>query len=140
MYKIYADMTVDLFHAGHVRFLESAKSLGDYLLVGVHSDEVNSRYKRPPIVSMQDRIDVVSGCRYVDEVIGNVPWIVSKELLEEHNIDLVVHAHPESEIKIFEKCYAYPMSIGKFKRLEYSGGITTSEIMRRVIERHGKNR
>ena len=38
---VYVDGTFDLFHVGHIEFLKRAKALGDYLLVGVHDDQVN---------------------------------------------------------------------------------------------------
>ena len=38
MIRVYADMVGDLFHYGHVEFLEKARALGDYLIVGVHGD------------------------------------------------------------------------------------------------------
>jgi ethanolamine-phosphate cytidylyltransferase len=37
---VYVDGTFDLFHTGHIEFLKRAKELGDYLLVGVHDDQV----------------------------------------------------------------------------------------------------
>jgi len=39
---VYVDGTFDLFHLGHIEFLKRARALGDYLLVGVHDDQVNS--------------------------------------------------------------------------------------------------
>lgn len=38
---VYVDGTFDLFHTGHIEFLKRAKALGDYLLVGVHDDQVS---------------------------------------------------------------------------------------------------
>ena len=37
--RVYAEMVADLFHRGHVEFLKRARALGDYLIVGVMSDE-----------------------------------------------------------------------------------------------------
>ena len=34
MIRVYVDMVADLFHHGHVRFLERARTYGDYLIVG----------------------------------------------------------------------------------------------------------
>lgn len=39
---VYVDGTFDLFHIGHIEFLKRAKALGDFLIVGVHNDQVGS--------------------------------------------------------------------------------------------------
>ena len=51
MVRVYADMVADLFHHGHVLFLQRARSLGDYLIVGIHADDVVMSYKRRPILT-----------------------------------------------------------------------------------------
>ena len=56
MGRVYVDMAADLFHYGHVAFLRRARELGDFLIVGVHSDETLASYKRWPILSMLERI------------------------------------------------------------------------------------
>jgi cytidyltransferase-like protein len=91
MTRVYADMVGDLFHYGHVRFLERASRLGDALVVGIHSDETVRAYKRAPVMTMEERIQVIAACRFVDEVIPDAPLIVSREWIEEHQLDLVVH-------------------------------------------------
>ena len=90
-------MVADLFHYGHVNFLRTAREHGDYLLVGVHSDEVVRNYKRQPILSMDERVASVAGCRYVDEVVPNAPLTVTREWIEQHDIDLVVHGDDFNE-------------------------------------------
>lgn len=54
-------MVADLFHYGHVEFLRKVRAPGDYLLVGIHSDDVVVPYKRKPILTMEERIAVVAG-------------------------------------------------------------------------------
>ena len=56
---VYVDMCADLFHYGHVRILKNAKSLGNILVVGIHSNETIESYKRTPIMSMEERIELV---------------------------------------------------------------------------------
>ena len=59
----------DLLHAGHTLMLEEAKSVCDYLIVGVQSDPSNDRKdKNKPIQSYEERILQVKAIKYVDEV------------------------------------------------------------------------
>jgi glycerol-3-phosphate cytidylyltransferase len=66
--------TFDLFHVGHLNLLKRAKSLGDYLIVGVSTDEFNSGKGKKTIVDFKDRIEIVRSIRYVDEVIAESSW------------------------------------------------------------------
>ena len=61
----------DLFHAGHVFMLEEAKTVCDYLIVGLQSDPTIDRptTKNRPVQSIVERQDQLRGCRYVDEII-----------------------------------------------------------------------
>ena len=56
----------DLFHVGHVRVLQNAKSLCDRLIVGVTVDELVSYKGKSAVIPFEDRIQVVRACRYVD--------------------------------------------------------------------------
>jgi len=96
MKNIYVDMVGDLFHYGHVDFLKTIKHLSPdcILIVGVHSDKECSRYKRTPIMNIDERVSVIESCIYVDTVIPNAPLEITKEYIEKHNIDQVYHAHP----------------------------------------------
>lgn len=60
----------DLLHAGHVEFLEKAKSYCDKLIVGLNSDSSIRRYKgnHRPIISQQERMTVIAGLEMVDFV------------------------------------------------------------------------
>ena len=54
------------------------------LVVGIHSDETVESYKRRPICSMLERIECVSVCKYVDEVVPCAPLDVSEEYIAMH--------------------------------------------------------
>lgn len=61
--------TFDVFHVGHLRVLTRAKELGDRLVVGVSSDELNiSKKGRSPVFSQIERMEIVRGLRVVDDV------------------------------------------------------------------------
>ena len=131
MVNVYLDMCADIFHWGHVNMLKNAKSMGDRLVVGIHSDETIRSYKRYPVMKMNERIKVVEACRYVDQVIPEAPLVITEEYLKKHNIDLVIHGHSEEE----NEKYNVPYELGMFKRVDYTEGISTSEIIKRLKTR-----
>lgn len=67
---ILANGCFDLFHVGHVRYLEGAKSLGGFLVVGVNSDRQVRKLKGPtrPFMPENERAEVVAAFRFVDAV------------------------------------------------------------------------
>ncbi|XP_022632356.1 ethanolamine-phosphate cytidylyltransferase isoform X2 [Vigna radiata var. radiata] len=138
---VYIDGAFDLFHAGHVEILRLARDLGDFLLVGIHTDQTVSatRGSHRPIMNLHERSLSVLACRYVDEVIIGAPWEVSKDMITTFNISLVVHG-TVAENNDFEKeqCnpYAVPISMGIFKVLESPLGITTTTIIKRIVSNH----
>lgn len=44
-----------MVHFGHANSLRQAKALGDYLIVGVHTDEEITKHKGPPVFNEQER-------------------------------------------------------------------------------------
>jgi len=48
----------DMVHFGHANSLRQAKALGDYLVVGVHTDEEITKNKGPPVFTEQERSDI----------------------------------------------------------------------------------
>lgn len=66
----YTQGTFDMFHIGHLNLLRNAKKNCDYLIVGVNSDELVKEYKnKSAIVPINERVDIISSIKYVDEVI-----------------------------------------------------------------------
>jgi len=77
--KIYTGGTFDLFHRGHVNFLRQCKEIGNYVVVSLNTDDFIERYKgKPPIMTYDERREVLLSCRYVDEVIPNTDGEDSK--------------------------------------------------------------
>jgi glycerol-3-phosphate cytidylyltransferase len=70
MIKVYTAGTWDLFHVGHLNILKASKKLGDYLVVGVSTDELIFSYKnRYPIIPFEDRFKIIESCKYVNEAV-----------------------------------------------------------------------
>ncbi len=132
--RVYADISGDLFHRGHVEFFKQARTLGDSLVIGVLSDETIASYKRVPVLTLQDRVAVIEACKYVDEVIADPPLRVTKEWLEEHKIDIVVHGDDFSDDMILDQ-YKVPYEMGILRLVHYTEGISTTDIIARIKSR-----
>ncbi|ETV85816.1 hypothetical protein H257_02379 [Aphanomyces astaci] len=90
---VYVDGAWDMFHPGHVDILKLAKSQGDYLIVGVHNDGVVNKHRglNYPIMNLHERVLSVLGCRYVDDVLIDAPWEITKEMIASLRLKVVVH-------------------------------------------------
>lgn len=72
-YKIgFTDGVFDMFHVGHLNMIETAKKYCNYLIVGVHSDEIVESYKhRKTIINENDRARIIGSLKAVDKVVIN---------------------------------------------------------------------
>jgi len=136
MKTVYGDMVGDLFHHGHVEFIKTLRQFGDKVIVGVIGDKNASLYKRKPICSLDERVKVITACKYVDEVIPNSPLIIDKDFIQQNNIDLVVHAHHVDD-QSQDDFFKVPIEMGIFHRVKYTPNISTTELIQRCSRRNG---
>jgi glycerol-3-phosphate cytidylyltransferase len=91
MQRVITFGTFDLFHIGHLNLLRRARALGDCLIVGVSSDDLNqSKKAKLPVIPLADRIAIVAGVRYVDEVFVEESLELKGEYLRRHRADVLV--------------------------------------------------
>jgi glycerol-3-phosphate cytidylyltransferase len=83
--------TFDVFHVGHVRVLQRAAELGDRLVVGVSADALNVAKKgRPPVFNQDERLEIISALKVVDEVFVEVSLELKRDYIVEHGADVLV--------------------------------------------------
>ena len=131
--RVYVDMVGDLFHAGHVSLLREARRHGDWLVVGVLSDDTAASYKRRPIMTLAERVAVIESCRHVDEVIEDAPFRLTEDFLDEHAITSVVHGDdlsPEGA----EFVYGAAAATGRLVYVPRTGDISTTQVIERVLD------
>lgn len=90
MKKVITYGTFDLLHIGHINLLKRAKALGDYLIVGVSTDEFNKVKGKRTIINFKDRMEIVRSIKYVDEVFPETCWEQKRSDVKKFNIDIFV--------------------------------------------------
>ncbi|MEQ9880618.1 adenylyltransferase/cytidyltransferase family protein [Pectobacterium brasiliense] len=91
MKKIITFGTFDVFHIGHINILERAKKLGDYLIVGISSDELNFIKKnRHPIYGQKDRLKILSSLNFVDAVFIEESLELKLEYIKKYQANVLV--------------------------------------------------
>ncbi|CAK4034160.1 choline-phosphate cytidylyltransferase [Lecanosticta acicola] len=133
--RVYADGVFDLFHLGHMRVLQQAKtSFPDtYLIVGVTGDAETHKRKGLTVMSAKERADSVRHCRWVDEVIEDCPWIIDVDFLEKHNIDYVAHDDLPYGASEGDDIYKPIKEKGMFLVTQRTEGVSTTGIITKIV-------
>ena len=134
MKVIYVDGTFDLPHTGHIEFLKKAKSYGDYLIVGIISDNNVEKYKRKPILNMYERGEIIKNFYFVDKVIIDCPFCnIEESFLEENNISKVIYAGKNIDSEKWIKHYQNAIDKNLMEFIEYSSNkLSTTKIINKI--------
>tara|TARA_B100001123_G_C14875669_1_gene853794 strand:+ start:169 stop:645 length:477 start_codon:yes stop_codon:yes gene_type:complete len=90
MSRVMAVGIFDLLHAGHLHYVEQAKSLGEELVVVIAHDETVRRQKHEPVTGHDLRRRMVEGLKPVDTaIVGNPPGIPIFEILKTVEPDII---------------------------------------------------
>jgi len=132
---VYIGGTFDLLHVGHARALEQASELGDYLLVGVHSDEtVRRRRGMLPVLTLMERAMAVLAMRWVDDVVLGAPWEVTRDLLVTMNV-AVVAAGQQGPLSASSGPLVIPRTLGILREVDSESQLTSGSLRDRFLQR-----
>ena len=137
--RVYTRMVADLFHEGHVNFLRAAKALGSHLTVCVVSDErVVENKGKMPLMKQAERAAVVAACKYVDTVMTETPAAVTPAYMQQHGFDIYTFAcaSQQERTEKYKLCSTLPATM--IHELSYTSGISTSNIVMRILEGSSK--
>lgn len=135
-YKIgYTDGVYDLFHIGHLNMIQAAKESCEYLIVGVHGDDVVEEYKHHrPIMSENDRRRIVESIKGVDRAEIN-RFRDKLKLWELYQFDVVFIG---DDWKGTERWNNFERMLAQINvdviYLPYTKGISTTEIRERIMD------
>lgn len=90
MKRVLTYGTFDLLHHGHIRLLQRARTLGDYLIVGLSTDSFNEKKNKKAFFSFDQRKEILESIRYVDEIIPELDWEQKINDIQRNKIDIFV--------------------------------------------------
>jgi len=136
--RIYADGVYDVFHSGHARQLMQAKNMfpNATLLVGCSNDELVHKYKGKTVCTEDERYEALRHCKYVDILIPDGPWFYSVEFFNKYKIDFIAHDEVPYTIGGAPDSYALPKSLDMFCATERTEGISTSDMITRIVKNY----
>lgn len=88
MKRVITYGTFDTLHFGHIRLLQRARALGDYLIVGLSTDEFNAIKGKAAFLSWEERKAHLEALRYVDLVIPENNWEQKRSDVTLYHIDV----------------------------------------------------
>ncbi|MDO4189794.1 MAG: adenylyltransferase/cytidyltransferase family protein, partial [Lachnospiraceae bacterium] len=123
MRKVITYGTYDLLHHGHIRLLERAKELGDYLIVGVTADDFDkTRGKINVKQSLSERVEAVRATQIADEII--VEEYEGQKIDDIRRLDVDVFTVGSDWVGYFDYLEEYCEVV----YLERTKGVSSSEI------------
>lgn len=103
MKKIMTYGTFDLLHFGHIVYLKEAKKLGNYLIVGLSSDEFNKIKGKKSFFNYEERKAMLELLSIVDEVVPENNWEQKPDDVKKYGIDSIVMGSDWEGREEFEK-------------------------------------
>lgn len=128
MKRVLTYGTYDLLHYGHINLLKRAKELGDYLIVGLSTDEFNEIKGKKAYHNYETRKLMLEAIRYVDLVIPEENWSQKIDDIKKYQVDLLVMGDDWSDSKKFISLKEYC----EIRFLPRTKGISTSKIKREL--------
>ncbi|KAK1045729.1 choline-phosphate cytidylyltransferase [Friedmanniomyces endolithicus] len=133
--RVYADGVFDMFHLGHMRVLQQAKTAfpDTYLIVGVTGEAETHKRKGLTVMSAKERAESLRHCRWVDEVIEDCPWIINMAFLEKNHIDYVAHDDEPYGASEGDDIYKPIKERGMFLVTQRTEGVSTTGIITKIV-------
>lgn len=110
-----------------------AKRLGNYLCVGIHTDEEILANKGPTVMSLEERVLAVSACRWANLAVPAAPYVTEPRWMDLYGCRYVVHGDDITTDASGEDCYRIVKSAGRFKVVRRTPGISTTDLVGRML-------
>ena len=136
MTRVMAVGVFDLLHAGHLHYMEQAKSLGDHLTVVVAHDDTVRKRKHEPVTGQDLRRRMVEGLKPVDEaVIGNPPNVPIFDILPDVKPDIIALGYDQEHAEERIRASLTDRGLGHIKVVRVEGLSDVLDGTRKIIAR-----
>ena len=136
MTRVMAVGVFDLLHAGHLHYMEQAKSLGDHLVVVVAHDDTVRKRKHEPVIGQDLRRRMVEGLKPVNEaVIGNPPDVPIFDILPKVNPDIIALGYDQEHAEERIRMSLEERGLGHIKVVRVEGLTEDLDGTRKIIAR-----
>nr|KAF6458045.1 phosphate cytidylyltransferase 2, ethanolamine [Rousettus aegyptiacus] len=122
-----------MVHYGHSNQLRQARAMGDYLIVGVHTDEEISKHKGPPVFTQEERYKMVQAIKWVDEVVPAAPYVTTLETLDKYSCDFCVHGNDITLTVDGRDTYEEVKQAGRYRECKRTQGVSTTDLVGRML-------
>jgi D-beta-D-heptose 7-phosphate kinase/D-beta-D-heptose 1-phosphate adenosyltransferase len=124
---VFTNGCFDILHIGHIKLLEFCKQQGDFVIVGLNSDESVKRLKgdKRPINKQQDRLNILKSIKYVDEVVifnEDTPY----DLIKLIKPDIIIKGGDYKIEKVIGN------DLAEVRIFDYIDGISTTNILEKI--------
>ncbi|KAK2490670.1 hypothetical protein MC885_018861 [Smutsia gigantea] len=131
--RVWCDGCYDMVHYGHSNQLRQARAMGDYLIVGVHTDEEISKHKGPPVFTQEERYKMVQAIKWVDEVVPAAPYVTTLETLDKYSCDFCVHGNDITLTVDGRDTYEEVKQAGRYRECRRTQGVSTTDLVGRML-------
>ncbi len=135
MKRVLTYGTFDLLHYGHIRLLQRAKALGDYLIVALSTDDFNELKGKKAYHNYETRKKMLESIRYVDLVIPEECWEQKISDVKKYDVDIVVMGSDWAGSDKFD----YLQDYCEVVYLDRTEGISSTKIKRDLGLQDAKN-
>ncbi|XP_033923236.1 ethanolamine-phosphate cytidylyltransferase isoform X2 [Melopsittacus undulatus] len=131
--RVWCDGCYDMVHYGHSNQLRQARAMGDYLIVGVHTDEEIAKHKGPPVFTQEERYKMVQAIKWVDEIAPGAPYVTTLETLDKYNCDFCVHGDDITLTIDGKDTYEEVKASGRYRECKRTQGVSTTDLVGRML-------
>lgn len=131
--RIYIDGCLDMMHHGHSGAIRQAKTMGRYLVCGVHSDEEITLNKGIPVMNMDERCTSAAALKWVDEIGEGAPYVMDLKYMDEKGCQYVVHGDDITTDAQGVDCYQEVKDKGRFLVCKRTPAISTTDLVGRML-------